>query len=337
MLVAHYRDRPAARVAEGPAAHAAAAGAIWLDLLDATEGERAVVERAFEMRVPAQDEIAEIESSSRLRVEGDVLFLSMPLASRKDPTRHLSPLGFVLSDTRLITVRYAQSFAFDDAAAAVAGGMAAPRAGTAAPGRSDPAGAVNTFLVLLEAMVDRAADGLERLASELALLSRSVFGVEDAPPRPNNDRLLRGLLKSVGRAGDTLSELRETLLGVQRIVSFVPDAAGEWLPAAADGRLATLARDTASLADYDAQLVAKVQFLLDAALGFINIEQNNGIKVLTVVSLVGIPPTLIASIYGMNFKNMPELSWSFGYPYALLLMLASVAGPLVFFWRKGWL
>ncbi len=322
MLVAHYRDRPAARIAEGVGAPAAAAGAIWLDLLDATEGERAVVERAFEMRVPALDEIVEIESSSRLRTEGDVLYLSTPMASRKDALRPLSSLGFVLSDTRLITVRYAESFAFDE---------------VAAPVRGDASGAVGAFLTLLEALVDRAADAMERLGAELGRLSREVFGAEDAPSRPNTDRMLRALLKSIGQVGDTLSELRDTLLGLQRIVSYVPDAAGEWLPGSADGRLATLGRDIASLADYDAQLVSKVQFLLDAALGFINIEQNNGIKVLTVVSLVGIPPTLIASIYGMNFKNMPELSWSFGYEYALVLMLLSVAVPLVFFWRKGWL
>ena len=330
MLVAYYRDRPPARLAEGSAAHAAAAAAIWLDLLDATEGERAVAERAFEMRVPALDELTEIESSSRLRSEGDMLTLSTPMASRKDAARPMSPLGFVLSDTRLITVRYAESFAFDEVAAAPAGG------GAASP-RGEGASAVNTFLALLEAMVDRAADGLERLGGELGRLSREVFEVEDAPSRPNNDRMLRSLLKSIGRVGDTLSELRDALLGLQRIVSYVPDAAGEWLPGSADGRLATLGRDIASLADYDAQLVSKVQFLLDAALGFINIEQNNGIKVLTVVSLVGIPPTLIASIYGMNFKNMPELTWRFGYEYALALMLLSVAGPLVFFWRKGWL
>lgn len=322
MLVAHYRDRPAARIVEGAAAHAAAAGAIWLDLLDATEGERAVVERAFELRVPAQDEIAEIESSSRLRTEGDVLYLSTPMASRKDAARPLSPLGFVLSDTRLITVRYAESFVFDEVAAAA---------------RGEAVGAVNTFLTLLEALVDRSSDALERLGGELRRLSREVFQVEGAPARPNDDRMLRALLKSIGRAGDTLSELRDALLGLQRIVSYVPDAAGEWLPASADGRLATLGRDVASLADYDGQLVSKVQFLLDATLGFINIEQNNGIKVLTVVSLVGIPPTLIASIYGMNFKNMPELGWSFGYEYALGLMALSMAGPLVFFWRKGWL
>ena len=321
MLTAHYRDRPSVRVAEGAGA-AAAAGAMWLDLLDATEGERAVVERAFELRVPARDEIAEIESSSRLRTEGDVLYLSMPMASRKDAARPLSPLGFVLTDTRLITVRYAESFVFDEVAAAA---------------RGDAAGAVNTFLTLLEALVDRGADALERLGAELRRLSREVFQVEDAPARPNNDRMLRGLLRSIGRVGDTLSELRDTLLGLQRIVSYVPEAAGEWLPGSADGRLATLGRDVASLADYDAQLVSKVQFLLDAALGFINIEQNNGIKVLTVVSLVGIPPTLIASIYGMNFKHMPELVWRFGYGYALALMLCSVVGPLVFFWRKGWL
>jgi len=98
-----------------------------------------------------------------------------------------------------------------------------------------------------------------------------------------------------------------------------------------------LRADLASLSDYDARLSDKVQFLLDATLGFINIEQNNIIKVLTIVSIVGIPPTFIASLYGMNFKDIPELTWSFGYWYALTLMAVTAVAPIVWFRIKGWL
>ncbi len=324
MLTAHYDDGQVRQIAEGPNAAGQAVDAVWLDLLEASEAERAVAERAFELRVPARDEIVEIESSSRLRSEDEVLYLSTPMIWRRDRTLGLSPLGFVLSEERLITVRYADSLAFDAVSA------------TTAP-KGETVTAVSAFAALLEAMVDRIADGLELIGAELASLSQQVFAVEDAPQRGSgNDQKLRGLLGRIGRAGDHVQQLRDVLLGLGRIAAYVPDA-GAWLPPTVVARLRTLQRDIASLNDHDAQLTGKVQFLLDATLGFINIEQNNGIKVLTVVSLVGIPPTLIASIYGMNFKTMPELNWAYGYEYGLALIFLSMALPLLFFWRKGWL
>ena len=151
------------------------------------------------------------------------------------------------------------------------------------------------------------------------------------------NRKLRGLLMEVGSMADLVSAVRDSLLGLQRVIVYL----SEHHPCVNSDRfsaqLALLVRDVASLNDYDGQLNTKVQFLLDATLGFINIEQNNGIKVLTVVSIVGIPPTLIASIYGMNFKYIPELSWSFGYWYALGLMGMTIVLPMIWFWRKGWL
>ena len=137
--------------------------------------------------------------------------------------------------------------------------------------------------------------------------------------------------------GDLLSRLRDTLLGIGRIVPFVEAAAATWLPAEQRPRFASLRADIASLADYDTQLSGKVQFLLDATLGFIGIQQSNIIKVLTIVSIVGVPPTFIASLYGMNFKNIPELQWGWGYQYALALMLVSAIAPLVWFRVRGWL
>jgi len=143
-------------------------------------------------------------------------------------------------------------------------------------------------------------------------------------------------LQAVGRSGDRSSQIRDTLLGIARIVPFALSHAADWLDAPTKADLETLRQDLASLSDYDAHLLNKVQLLLDTTLGLINIEQNNIIKVLTIVSVVGVPPTLVASIYGMNFKAMPELDWAWGYPYALTLIVLSAILTMLWFRWRGW-
>jgi magnesium transporter len=147
---------------------------------------------------------------------------------------------------------------------------------------------------------------------------------------------LRLILRRVGASGDLASKIRDGLLGLARMVPYVENVGGAWLSEGVKPRLETVCRDIASLSDYDAHLVNKVQLLLDATLGLINVEQNNIIKVLTIVSVVGVPPTLVASVYGMNFKDMPELSWAWGYPYGLALIALSAVGPLLWFKWRGW-
>jgi magnesium transporter len=148
---------------------------------------------------------------------------------------------------------------------------------------------------------------------------------------------LRQLLRRVGGAGDLLSKIRDTLLGSARMVPFVTNGAAAWLEEPLKPRLGVLRADIASLGDQALFMTNKVQLLLDATLGLVNIEQNNIIKVLTIVSVVGVPPTLIASMYGMNFKYMPELSWTWGYPYGLALIAVSAVLPLLWFKWRGWL
>lgn len=305
---------------------AALEGVVWLDLMDPTEAERGLVERVTGLRVPGREDLAEIESSSRLSTERGALYLSAPThVLDAEGVSHSSPLGFVLSERRLVTVRYAALPVFEQCGSTfhlegVQGGA--------------PDGVV-AFLWIMEAIVDRMADVLEHIGVELDLMSRRVFRPEGASPA-RTDVQLRATLRGVGRAGDRLSNLRDSLVGVQRVVGYVAETA-RWIRAEDRPRFLTLRQDTVSLADYDVQLSNKVQFLLDATLGFINIEQNNGIKVLTVVSVVGVPPTLMASIYGMNFHNMPELSWVWGYQYGLLVIVLSGLLPLVWFRRKGWI
>jgi magnesium transporter len=185
-------------------------------------------------------------------------------------------------------------------------------------------------------MVDFGADKLEKLSGDLAAVSARAFGPQ-APTRRRDKRVspaLRECLSAIGIAGDQLSWNRESMLGLQRVIGFISKT--DWLSAQEKTRLSTAQQDLISLVDFEAHLSGKAQFLLDAILGFINTEQNEIFKVLTIVSVVGIPPTLIASMYGMNFHNMPELGWRWGYPYGLALIALSTLVPVVWFKRRGW-
>ena len=329
MLRAATGQSPFATVADDRASLASARHAVWIDLIEPSEHERAEIEHLTGLRVPDRSAVAEIETSSRLVNEGGVLTLSTPMISRDAQGGVVvAPLGFVVSPNRLLTVRFTKSLVFDSFAehwrAASADGIVS---------------GMEPFLGILEAMVDRLADVLEQLGAELDTLSAAVFlrGSETKGPSRRRDVFLQRTLTEIGQRGEHVSHLRDGLLGVGRIVRFVQETGLTWLQESEMRRLKTIDRDIASLNDYDMQMLGKIQFLLDATLGFINIEQNNTIKVLTVVSIVGIPPTFIASLYGMNFKNMPELSWTYGYQYGLSLIALSIVVPLVIFWRKGWL
>ena len=188
----------------------------------------------------------------------------------------------MLSDRQLLTIRYADLPALGQYAGQLVGQLA---------GHGDAPASVAVFLGLLEALVDRVADTLETIRGELDDISHRVFRPDGRRRNPAKaDLELRATLHGVGRTGDRLSNLRDSLLGLQRIVQFASHQAAPAIPAKEQPRIVTLQQDIASLADYDNQLSSKVQFLLDATLGFINIEQNNSIKILTVVSIVGVPP-----------------------------------------------
>jgi magnesium transporter len=299
---------------------------VWIDLLNATDAEVRRIDSATGLDVPTEAELREIESSSRLSVADGVLTLSLPLVARLDGDPQPVPGGFVLSQQRLITIRFAASPVFDSFA------EREMKAGT-----PDRTGA-HLFVGLLEGIVDRHADALERIRDDLDAISHRIFrdGI-DAGGSRRVDRMLRETLAAIGRTGDFISFIRDSQVGAARIVPYVLSTATDWLPADLKPRLDTLRQDIASLNDFDTHLFEKIQFLLDATLGFINIAQNNVMKVLTVASVVGIPPVLIAGIYGMNFKGMPELDWAWGYPYGLALIAVSALIPLIWFKLRDWL
>jgi magnesium transporter len=295
------------------------ATAAWIDLVSPTEEEVERVQRATGLRAPPEHEVAEIETSSRLAYGGGVFTLTTPLLTRaEDGSAMPTPVGFVLGARALVTVRFANIPTFDEARKLCKA--------------HDADTAEQSFLYLFEAIVDKAADALEHIGAECDTLSRGAFR-----ERKVESGALRAMLRRIGTAADKASHVRDSLLGIGRIASFVTQPGLAGAPKVDAQRMNAIHADVVSLTDYESHLSNKLQFLLDATLGFISIEQNEIVKTLTIASVVGIPPVIVVGIYGMNFHAMPELSWPFGYPFALGLMVVTGLLPLIWFKRRGWM
>ena len=298
---------------------------VWVDLWNPTPEEIAKACTDYRLNIPPRAQLEEIEFSSRLQYEDGIFTLSVPVTPHnKDEDEATSPLGFVLTADLLVTVRFARLHTFEAITARV------KRRERTAP---------DIFLVILEAMVDYNADRLEELRARAMSISRRIFQKEMRQTRRNitrTNRMLRATLVEIGDMGEHLSHIRDTLLVLQRAVPFVTEHGDGWLEPPLKARLKMAGSDVQSLNDYEVHLTDKIQFLLDAALGFINTEQNDLFKVLTIASVIGIPPTFIASMYGMNFHNMPEYSWAWGYEWGLGLIVLSIIIPIVWFKVRGW-
>lgn len=299
---------------------------VWVDLCEPSEEELRRACDDYGLDIPPRSELEEIEFSSRLQYEDGVFTISVPVTPHiKDGDDVTSPLGFMLTRDLLVTIRFAHLQTFPGIIKRI---------------ELRPRPAPDIFMVILEAMVDYGADRLEELRAEALAVSNRIFH-KDAAGRSRrkvsiNDRMLRETLVEIGDMGERLSHIRDTLLVLQRAVPFVAEHGNGWLDDPVKARLRTAGSDIQSLNDYEVHLTDKIQFLLDAALGFINTEQNNLFKVLTIASVVGIPPTFVASMYGMNFHNMPELSWAWGYQWGLFLIVLSTVLPIAWFKWKGW-
>ena len=301
-------------------------GIIWIDLLNPSEAEKAFVERRLNIRVPTEESLSEIEASSRLVFDHDTLYLSSPsVRLDEDKEAQLTSIGFIIGPLVLVTVRFWPLPTFD---------TVAKRMET----DGDLQNGMCVFTALLEAMVDRGADVLEQLGATADTLSRSVFkgGLVRSKRPVRSSRRMREALANVGELADRLAKARDVLLSVGRIAAFAGEVGSEWITPASKRRLEAVSKDVMSLSDYESRLSDKIQLLLDAILGFISIQQNDLFKILTIVSVAAVPPTILVGIWGMNFKIMPELSWSYGYPLAWLAVIASGLLPLLWFKRRGW-
>jgi magnesium transporter len=303
---------------------APAAKAFWIDLFEPDDGERTQVETGCGFRLPTRADLQEIESSSRHYMDRGRVFLSTPFITL-DPEAGesvLTPVGFVLDQDRVITQRFGHAELFS-------------KLGAALDTRSDLRGC-EAFCIIIESMIDHAADHLEVISGELDLISRMIFHKSYPARRKSAEKDLSVTLSKVGGLGERIGQVRGAILGLDRIIPYVAETVSDWLSEDQIARFRVARQDLSSLADYESHLANKVQFLLDAVLGFINIDQNNVVKILTIVSVVGVPPVLIAGIYGMNFKFIPEYDWKYGYAYALILMLVTTVAPLAWFRWKKW-
>jgi magnesium transporter len=298
---------------------------VWFDLVNPNLQEDKLVEQKVGIGVPTREEMQEIEVTSRLYVENGARYMTATLMCQSDTDApKTTPVTFILSGHRLITVRYDEPRPF-----MMVGNKLARICSPAVSGES-------VLMDLLDAVIDRAADILERIGSEVDQISHDIF--EPDQERGDRTRSYNQILRAIGRKGDLASKVRESLVSIGRLLLYLANEADSMRWAKEPRALLRgMQRDVHSLSDHAAYLSNKIQFLLDAMLGVVSIEQNNVIKIFSVAAVVLMPPTLIASIYGMNFKHMPELDWTFGYPIAVLLMVSAAVAPYYFFkWRK-WL
>lgn len=313
------------RIAPVPAGEKLPADALWIDMLAPDPAEEQEVERALGIDVPTRHEMKEIEPTSRLYERDGALFMTATIVGGADTDQPVGePVTFILTEGRLVTVRYHDPQSFTAFGATTTRQLASCRTGTTA------------FIWLLEAIVDRLADILEMVGADLDRTSKELFRRS-----PEQSRTLTSsfsdIVKRIGVNNDRTSKVHESLISLKRLLGFL-----RLLPEAEDReqltvRLKSLRLDVTALTDHVSYLSGNITFLLDASLGMINIEQNSIIKIFSVMAVVFLPPTLVASIYGMNFDVMPELHWMWGYPFALVLMILAAVLPYWFFKKRGWL
>lgn len=300
------------------------ADAAWIDLVAPTREEEKFLEGLLGIELPTREDMEEIEISSRLYEEDGGIFMTVQLPSAtEEETATMGPVTFVIVQGKLITIRYHDPRSFQI--------FASRAARTATAGENGE----TIFLALLETIVDRLADIIERAGRNVLPVSRGIFRHGGGRANPGQ---YRSYLEAIGRTGDLISDIRDSLMTLDRAVGYYAQhIVRQENTENQRARIKTITRDLHSISDHAGFLSGKITLLLDATLGMIGIEQNGIIKIFSVAAVVFLPPTLVASIYGMNFHFMPELDWTFGYPLAIALMILSALLPYWFFKRKGWL
>ncbi len=299
--------------------------ALWIDLIGPSRDEDRLVETLLGISIPTTEEMADIEPSEILYRESNALYMTARVICHSDTDQpKLVNITFILTERALVTVRYDEPRSF---------AMFATRAVRPGGCGHKPEAVLHGNI---ETIIDRAAEVLARVGQDIDKLSRSVFETDRRGVRRAAG--FRGALRALGRKGDVISNVRESMVTIERVLLFLAASLPKAKRAAGlVGDWRTPTRDVQSLEEHATFLSNKVQVLLEATLGLVTIEQNDIIKLFSVVAVVFMPPTLIASIYGMNFEHMPELRWLLGYPMALGMMIVAAIAPYLFFRWKRWL
>lgn len=298
-------------------------GIVWADMLEPTEADIKMIKNIAGIDVPTPEEMREIEPSSRLYREGLALFMTASVLNRTETNEpETRAVTFVLIDSLMVTIRYASPVPFETFRARI-------------QNQPELCSSAETALVeLLDAIVDRIADTLEAVDANVSQLSKAIFAPIDTRGHSTVDYSEE--LKTVGRNAVRCSKVDESLIGLSRLLTFLDGNLRQAGHKELRVRVKDVQRDIVSLMGYAERLSEKLQLLLDATLGMVSIQQNNIIKIFSVIAVIFMPPTLVASIYGMNFHDMPELGWHLGYPYALTLIFLAAILPFLYFRRRGW-
>src|SRR5690606_32078325 len=301
--------------------------AVWLDLLEPTPEEERLVEQRLGLDIPTREEMREIESSSRLYEEAGAIYLTATVVTRLDTQLpENGQITFILRGSRLVTNRYVDPLPLRRF---VAHTERHPQANTTAHA---------VLAGILEFIIERIADVIERVSADMDTTSAEIFNRRAMPggegPRPTRDD--RKLPEQVGQSGDLIAKARESLASLARLLAFVQQASMNMPPEHRD-RLRTLSKDVVAMSDHAGFLGTNLNFILDATLGMINIDQNNILKIFSVVTVLLLPPSVIGALFGMNFSHIPALQHPWGFWGALAAMVASSVVPYLWFRRKGWL
>ena len=301
--------------------------ATWIDLEEPTQAEERLVEQCIKVDVPTQAEMAEIEPSSRLYEKDGALYMTISAlrgVEEQHPTT--TPISFVLAGNRLVTIRYATPKPIRTFESHARRDKDLVRDGTTA------------LVRLVDAIIDRLADEIENVSASMETLSQEIFTGSEQERRIPVEKLT-ALLSRIGRVQTLLTKIRYSGVTTLRMLSFLGGTSVAHAEGKAELRnhVASLTTDVTSLSEHASYLVDSLQFLLDASLGLISIEQNAAMKLFSWAAVVFLPPALIAGIFGMNFRYMPELNWHYGFPLSLALIVASGVGPYLYFKRRGWI
>lgn len=296
--------------------------AVWIDLFNPTKQDKKTLYHLLRMNLPDRKKMDEIEISNRFYQKNNSIYMTGNFFSCN---QKIQPVTFILTNKIIITLRY-DDFSFFEYF------LLSEKNNT-----RKPHSYVKIFIDLLEASIAQMADKLEESDRLIDKNTQTIFRSRSLEEGNHKKTNFKNVIYDIGKNGDLISKTNETLLSANRMLKFFLSIKSLKFSKDESRKLKISLNDITSLSDHASFLANKVNFLLDASLGIINVEQNNIIKIVSVAALVFFPPTLIASIYGMNFAVFPELQWNLGYPIALLLMVLSGLLPYLYFKHKEWI